>query len=68
MSAQEPEKARFGHVTLKLISAENFENGKKSSWSHFFGMLTLNHVNNSVRSGLVHINHYFCKKLNFYEN
>ena len=25
----------------------------------FFGMLTLNHVNNSVRSGLVHINHYF---------
>ena len=25
----------------------------------FFCMLTLNHVNNSVRSGLVHINHYF---------
>ena len=25
----------------------------------FFGMLTLNHINNSVRSGLVHIIHYF---------
>ena len=24
-SAQEPEKARFGHITLKLISVENFD-------------------------------------------
>ena len=24
-SAQEPEKARFGHITLKLISAKNFD-------------------------------------------